>query len=267
MASARPYRQPAWPAAGPGLRTMVHAVGLCSARPEPALQASAGTDPRALHDATETSAPTPFRATPATAGPIGQTPPAALKQGAGSPSLRLPAGIPTGLHVAQIPAQLRQAKPSPSTGPSINWTSIKLVRDRTSVQPMRARAVRLGVLQPQCPLAHRKACAGGALSAKRMPRLFKCAAGGLRTVGCRKWAQIETGQRLCWRVASLWPVRCGPHPVTPLHRARFSPVDWSGAAFRLHRCFSGMTPRPAPWLGNGNRSCCFPGSVQLSPRQ
>ncbi|MCT0202625.1 M23 family metallopeptidase [Synechococcus sp. CS-603] len=222
---------------------------------DPSGSGQAGTESQSpAPTATEPSAPTPSRATPATAAPSAMTPPGSLKQGAGSPSLRLPAGIPPAPRRPD-PAQLRQAKPQSFDRALDQLDLDQLVRDRTVSPAERARVRSAGVLQPGAPLAHRKACAAGALSASECRGVQVRWPGGSGPLAAG--SGDETGSGFAAGGFAGGGAVAGLTPLPPLTVPVSALLTGAGGSFRLTDVFR-VTPRPAPLAGNGNRSLLFP---------
>lgn len=177
------------------------------------------------------------------------TPPGSLRQGAASPSLRLPGSVPLAPRRPD-PAQLRQAKPQ-----SFDRALDQLVRDGTVTPAERARVRSAGVLKHGDPVAHRKACAAGALSAS------ECLSVGVRWPGGSGPLAAGSGDGAGSGFAGGGfagsSAVAGLAPLPPLTVPVSALLTGAGGSFRLTDVFR-VTPRPAPLAGNGNRSLLFP---------
>ncbi|WP_457767979.1 M23 family metallopeptidase [Cyanobium sp. ULC084] len=184
---------------------------------------------------------------PDTPPPAAATPPTALPR-------RLPAASSPwrGSHQPRRPdpAQLQQSPPQ-----SFDRALDQLVLDGTVSPAERARLRSAKPLQPGDPIAHRQACVAGALTRA------ECRAVVVRWPGDRRETPDLDGADLAGGLAGGgFPYgRLGAEgaPLPPLTVPVSALLAGAGGNFRLMDVFR-VTPRPAPRLGNGNRSLLFP---------
>lgn len=120
-----------------------------------------------------------------------------------------------------------------------------LVRHGVVTPAERARFRTGEVATPFDVQAHQQACRSGALSAQ------EC-----RTGVVLQWrGRFGGGDRL--RTAGIERLGADGRPLAPLTVPVSALLAGSAGTFRLSDVF-GVTPRPAPILGNGNRSLLFP---------
>jgi hypothetical protein len=138
------------------------------------------------------------------------------------------------------PQQLRHQAPR-----SFDASLDDLVRDGVVTPAERARFRNGAVATPFDVPAHQQACRSGALSAQ------EC-----RTGVVLRWrGRFGGGDRL--RDGGVERLGADGRPLAPLTVPVSALLAGSGGNFRLSDVF-GVTPRPAPILGNGNRSLLFP---------
>ena len=138
------------------------------------------------------------------------------------------------------PQQLRHQSPR-----SFDASLDDLVRDGVVTPAERARFRNGEVATPFDVPAHQQACRSGALSAQ------EC-----RTGVVLRWrGRFGGGDR--FRDGGVERLGVDGRPLAPLTVPVSALLAGSGGNFRLSDVF-GVTPRPAPILGNGNRSLLFP---------
>ena len=153
---------------------------------------------------------------------------------------------------ATLPAQLaplaRPLRPDPATLPSrpparFDASLDALVRDGVVSPAERARIRSGGGMTPFNVPAHKQACSSGALSQQ------ECSSG--LVVRWRGRFNNETG------VGDRGRLGLDGQPLPPLTVPVSALLAGAGGSFRLADVF-GVTPRPAPIGGNGNRQLLFP---------
>ncbi|MCT0231461.1 M23 family metallopeptidase [Synechococcus sp. CS-1324] len=190
--------------------------------------------------------PQPLTA-PATAPPTPASPPPAL-QPTSPRSLEPAAGVPPSSQRPD-PSLLPQ-----STVQNFDQSLDQLVRDGIVSPAERTRTRSARPLQPGDPIA-RKVCSEGAGSGR------ECRSVDVRWPGDRRGAPDLDGADLAGGLAGGgFPYgRLGAEgaPLPPLTVPVSALLAGAGGNFRLMDVFR-VTPRPAPRLGNGNRSLLFP---------
>ena len=186
---------------------------------------------------------------PASLPPSAATPPPSLPPAPLPRSIQPIAGDPPAPRRPD-PAQLRESAPR-----SFDRALDQLVLDGTVSPAERARLRSARPLQPGDPIAHRQACVAGALTNAECRSVVVRWPGDRTGVAGFDQAGIAGGPA----GGGFSFGRLGPEgaPLPPLTVPVSALLAGAGGQFRLADVFR-VTPRPAPLVGNGNRSLLFP---------